>query len=428
MATSSLEQKLSRLQAKLNQERRHPAPRIPLPLDKPDTSPIGAFRPSKPAVSLTLHRPLSGPEGEDKQDKDEGLFTLSLPLRGKEVPPPPPIRQRQCLALLPHPQFPAPRSLESLELDAKLQEVMRQTGYLTLDGKKYRVAFSDLESLGEMGSGSCGQVWRMRFPPTQQLLAVKQMRRSGNREENKRILMDLDVVLKSHDCPYIVRSFGSFITGTDVFIVMELMDSCAEKLKKRIRGPIPERILGKMAVAILHALHYLKERHGVIHRDVKPSNFLLDSLGRVKLCDFGISGRLVDSRARTRGAGCAAYMAPERIDPPDPSRPDYDIRADVWSLGISMVELATGEFPYLGCHTDFEVLTRVLQEEPPALPLSLPCSPDFRSFVSDCLIKDHRKRPKYQKLLEHNFIRHYKEADVDVGAWYREVVATTELR
>ncbi|NXA57242.1 MP2K7 kinase, partial [Nothocercus julius] len=224
-------------------------------------------------------------------------------------------------------------------------------------------------------------------------------RRSGNKEENKRILMDLDVVLKSHDCPYIVQCFGTFITNTDVFIAMELMGTCAEKLKKRIQGPIPERILGKMTVAIVKALFYLKEKHGVIHRDVKPSNILLDERGQIKLCDFGISGRLVDSKAKTRSAGCAAYMAPERIDPPDPTKPDYDIRADVWSLGISLVELATGQFPYQNCKTDFEVLTKVLQEEPPRLPPAMGFSADFQAFVRDCLTKDHRKRPKYNKLL-----------------------------
>ncbi|NXX20713.1 MP2K7 kinase, partial [Podargus strigoides] len=213
---------------------------------------------------------------------------------------------------------------------------------------------------------------------------------------------------------------------TDVFIAMELMGTCAEKLKKRIQGPIPERILGKMTVAIVKALLYLKEKHGVIHRDVKPSNILLDERGQVKLCDFGISGRLVDSKAKTRSAGCAAYMAPERIDPPDPTKPDYDIRADVWSLGISLVELATGQFPYQNCKTDFEVLTKVLQEDPPLLPPAMGFSGDFQAFVRDCLTKDHRKRPKYNKLLEHTFIKRYETLEVDVASWFKDVMARTE--
>uniref|UniRef100_A0A669Q8C3 Dual specificity mitogen-activated protein kinase kinase 7 n=1 Tax=Phasianus colchicus TaxID=9054 RepID=A0A669Q8C3_PHACC len=305
----------------------------------------------------------------------------------------------------------------SIEIDQKLQEIMKQTGYLTVGGQRYQAEINDLENLGEIGSGTCGQVWKMRFRKTGHVIAVKQMRRSGNREENKRILMDLDVVLKSHDCPYIVQCFGTFITNTDVFIAMELMGTCAEKLKKRIQGPIPERILGKMTVAIVKALFYLKEKHGVIHRDVKPSNILLDERGQVKLCDFGISGRLVDSKAKTRSAGCAAYMAPERIDPPDPTKPDYDIRADVWSLGISLVELATGQFPYQNCKTDFEVLTKVLQEDPPLLPPAM---------VGMFCPTDHRKRPKYNKLLEHNFIKRYETLEVDVASWFKDVMARTE--
>uniref|UniRef100_A0A672RIB9 Dual specificity mitogen-activated protein kinase kinase 7 n=1 Tax=Sinocyclocheilus grahami TaxID=75366 RepID=A0A672RIB9_SINGR len=292
--------------------------------------------------------------------------------------------------------------------------------------QRYPAEVTDLISEGEIGSGTCGQVFKVRFKKTGHVIAVKQMRRTGNKDENKRILMDLDVVLKSHDCPYIIQCYGAIVTNTDVFIAMELMGTCAEKLKKRIQGPIPEAILGKMTVAIVKALLYLKEKHGVIHRDVKPSNILLDAKGQIKLCDFGISGRLVDSKAKTRSAGCAAYMAPERIDPPDPSKPDYDIRADVWSLGISLVELATGQFPYKNCKTDFEVLTKVLQEDPPVLPLGMGFSPDFQSFVKDCLTKDHRKRPKYHKLLEHSFIRRYEVSEVDVAGWFQTVMERTE--
>ncbi|XP_043446122.1 dual specificity mitogen-activated protein kinase kinase 7 isoform X4 [Leopardus geoffroyi] len=366
MAASSLEQKLSRLEAKLKQENREARRRIDLNLD---------ISPQRPRPTLQL--PLAN-DGGSRSPSSE-----SSPQH-----PTPPARPRHMLGL-PSTLF-TPRSMESIEIDQKLQEIMKQTGYLTIGGQRYQAEIHDLENLGEMGSGTCGQVWKMRFRKTGHVIAVKQMRRSGNKEENKRILMDLDVVLKSHDCPYIVQCFGTFITN------------------------------------IVKALYYLKEKHGVIHRDVKPSNILLDERGQIKLCDFGISGRLVDSKAKTRSAGCAAYMAPERIDPPDPTKPDYDIRADVWSLGISLVELATGQFPYKNCKTDFEVLTKVLQEEPPLLPGHMGFSGDFQSFVKDCLTKDHRKRPKYNKLLEHSFIKRYEMLEVDVASWFKDVMAKTE--
>ncbi|KAJ8679787.1 hypothetical protein QAD02_015574 [Eretmocerus hayati] len=294
------------------------------------------------------------------------------------------------------------------EVESKMQEIMKMNGILTINGQRYHTTMSQLEHLGELGNGTCGHVVKMRHKPSGVIIAVKQMRRSGNADENKRIIMDLDVVLKSHDCPYIVQCLGCFITESDVWICMELMVTCLDKLLKRSRQAVPEDFLGKVTVATVRALSYLKEKHGVIHRDVKPSNILLDESGGVKLCDFGISGRLVDSKAKTRSAGCAAYMAPERIDPPDPTKPDYDIRADVWSLGITLVELATGVFPYRDCKTDFEVLSRVVQDDPPSLPPGAPFSPEFQSFVSCCLTKNYKQRPKYNKLIEHPFIRKYE--------------------
>ncbi|XP_049885342.1 dual specificity mitogen-activated protein kinase kinase 7-like isoform X5 [Pectinophora gossypiella] len=315
------------------------------------------------------------------------------------------------------PAYP-PRSPQATETESRMREVYKVSGKLNVDGVEYRSHIDELQHLGELGSGTCGHVVKMLHKPSAAVIAVKQMRRSGNSEETKRILMDLDVVVRSHDCPYIVRCLGCFVTDADVWICMELMASCFDKLLKRLGAPIPEEILGKVTVATVNALSYLKDTHGVIHRDVKPSNILLDERGNVKLCDFGISGRLVDSKAKTRSAGCAAYMAPERIDPPDPTRPDYDIRADVWSLGISLVELATGVFPYRDCQNDFEVLTRVIADDPPQLPDDTNFTPEFKSFVSQCLTKNYRQRPKYVKLLEHPFVVKSARSSVSVGAWY----------
>ncbi|XP_051166894.1 dual specificity mitogen-activated protein kinase kinase 7-like [Leptopilina boulardi] len=314
-----------------------------------------------------------------------------------------PTRIRRLLDL-PVLQMLPPKMYDS-EFELKLQEIMKMNGILNINGQKYQTEMKDLEHLGELGNGTCGHVVRMKHKPSGVVIAVKQMRRSGNAEENKRIIMDLDVVLKSHDCPYIVQCLGCFITESDVWICMELMATCLDKLLKNGRQAIPESFLGKVTVATVKALSYLKEKHGVIHRDVKPSNILLDNEGGVKLCDFGISGRLVDSKAKTRSAGCAAYMAPERIDPPDPTKPDYDIRADVWSLGITLVELATGVFPYRDCKTDFEVLSRVVQDDPPSLPPDALFSKEFRNFVNCCLTKNYKHRPKYHKLMEHPFIK-----------------------
>lgn len=347
----------------------------------------------------------------EMRNQREGTFNPSGLGSARRSRPPPIFANNKVLS------FP-PRSPHTTETEIRLREVYKISGKLKLNGEEYHSRIDDLQHLGELGSGTCGHVVKMLHKPSSTVIAVKQMRRSGNSEETKRILMDLEIVVRSYACPYIVRCLGCFVTDADVWICMELMASCFDKLLKRLGAPIPEAILGKVTVATVNALSYLKNTHDVIHRDVKPSNILLDERGNIKLCDFGISGRLVDSKAKTRSAGCAAYMAPERIDPPDPNRPDYDIRADVWSLGISLVELATGVFPYRDCQNDFEVLTRVIEQDPPQLPEDCDFSSEFKSFVSQCLTKNYRQRPKYNKLLEHPFVVKSERSNVSVSSWY----------
>lgn len=332
-----------------------------------------------------------------------------------------PVRPRKSLNL----PVVAQHTVAETETDKKLKKIMKQTGILTINNQAYKTDIQDLKHIGDLGNGTSGHVVKMQHIPSGTVIAVKQMRRTGNTEENKRILMDLDVVLKSHDCQYIVQCLGCFVRDPDVWICMELMAMCFDKLLKLSKRPVPEKILGKVTVATVKALSYLKEKHGVIHRDVKPSNILIDERGNIKLCDFGISGRLVDSKANTRSAGCAAYMAPERIDP---KKPKYDIRADVWSLGITLVELATARSPYEGCNTDFEVLTKVLDSDPPCLPRDKGFSSDFHDFVRKCLTKNHQERPKYPELLEQPFIKTYELTFVDIPLWFRSVVETSGIR
>ncbi|XP_074647496.1 dual specificity mitogen-activated protein kinase kinase 4-like [Tubulanus polymorphus] len=283
----------------------------------------------------------------------------------------------------------------------------------------YDFTSEDLDDLGEIGRGHYGTVNKMQHSISDTVMAVKRIRSTVDEREQSQLLMDLEVVMKSSDCPYIVQFYGALFKEGDCWICMQLMSISLDKFYKFIywtlERSIPEKILGKIVVATVKALNYLKEKLKIIHRDVKPSNILLDRSGNIKLCDFGISGQLVDSIAKSRDAGCRPYMAPERIDPRASSR-GYDVRSDVWSLGITLYELATGKFPYPKWNSVFDQLTQVVQGNAPQLDhRENGYSRDFVSFVNTCLTKDEKTRPKYNKLLEHPFIKYYEHADIIVS-------------
>lgn len=177
----------------------------------------------------------------------------------------------------------------------------------------------------------------------------------------------------------------------------------------------------------MKALHYLHSQLKVIHRDVKPSNILINRQGQVKMCDFGISGYLVDSVAKTIDAGCKPYMAPERIDPQGTSVSNYDIRSDVWSLGISLIEMATGKFPYAIWRTPFEQLKQVVTEASPKLPPGEFSAP-FNELISICLQKNVRQRPNYEQLLANAFIVEHLNKEIDVAKFVGEILALRDAQ
>ncbi|KAK7113346.1 dual specificity mitogen-activated protein kinase kinase 4-like isoform X3 [Littorina saxatilis] len=304
--------------------------------------------------------------------------------------------------------------------------IERSSGKLQISpGAIYDFTADDMQDLGEIGRGNYGTVNKMMHKKTGTVMAVKRIRSTVEEREQKQLLMDLDVVMRSNNCCYIVQFYGALFKEGDCWICMELMETSLDKFYKFVYGEmqssIPEEILGKVTVATLKALNYLKEQLKIIHRDVKPSNILLDRKGAIKLCDFGISGHLVDSIAKSRDAGCRPYMAPERIDPRASSH-GYDVRSDVWSLGITLMELATGRFPYPKWVSVFDQLQQVVQGTAPRLQHDQTFSEEFVTFINRCLTKDEKQRPKYNKLLDESFIKRYEELEVDVATYVCDVL------
>ncbi|KOS23383.1 Dual specificity protein kinase FUZ7 [Escovopsis weberi] len=182
----------------------------------------------------------------------------------------------------------------------------------------------ELEVIKELGHGNGGTIIHVE--------AKKEMRR--------RIVRELQIMHGCHS-EFIVTFYGAFLNhNNDVIMCMEYMDVGSLDTVSKIMGPIRVDVLGKIAEATLGGLTYLYTKHHIMHRDIKPSNVLVNSKGNIKLCDFGVSGELVNSIADTF-VGTSTYMAPERIQ-----GERYTVKSDVWSFGLTIMELAIGKFPF----------------------------------------------------------------------------------
>ena len=169
-------------------------------------------------------------------------------------------------------------------------------------------------------------------------------------------------------------------------------------------GPVRVDVLGKIAESILGGLVYLYEAHRIMHRDIKPSNVVVNSRGNIKLCDFGVATETVNSVANTF-VGTSTYMAPERIQ-----GGAYSVKSDVWSVGLTIMELAVGRFPFdsseaaagdrasAGPMGILDLLQTIVHEPAPKLPKSEAFPPILDDFVAKTLLKDPEERPTPREL------------------------------
>ncbi|XWS17445.1 hypothetical protein CRYUN_Cryun33cG0068400 [Craigia yunnanensis] len=276
----------------------------------------------------------------------------------------------------------------------------------------------DIDAIKVIGKGNGGVVQLVQHKWTDRFFVLKIIQLNIEESARKQ-LVNMLKINKSFQCPYVVVCYQSFCTNGAISIILEYMDggSLADFLKK-VKS-ISEPYLAAIFKQVLKGLMYLHHERHIIHRDLKPSNLLLNQKGEVKINDFGVSAILTSSSGRANTfVGTYNYMSPERI-----IGGSYGITADIWSLGLVLLECATGKFPYSppeqaeGWTNIFELMEEIVEQPPPCAP-SDQFSPEFCSFISACLQKDPKERKSSHELLALPFLNMYDDLDVDLSSYF----------
>lgn len=263
----------------------------------------------------------------------------------------------------------------------------------------------------KLGQGSFGAVYRGIHKATGIELAIKEIKDAAEREEAVEEIKNEVDILKKCQHNSVVSYYGTIKSGSDIWI---LMDYCAlgsiRDMMITCNLPLTEAQIRFVTFHTLLALIYLHSRN-IVHRDVKAANILLNQQAQVKIADFGVSDRLQDLAEGTRkleAVGTPLWMAPEVIN-----KKGHDSKCDIWSLGITMIEMADGVPPNAEVPL-FRAMRMVTNPQVPSPTFREPdeWSPEIRDFVAKCLQKDPSVRPSAAELITHPFLQQQSSPDV----------------
>jgi len=275
------------------------------------------------------------------------------------------------------------------------KEVKEETLETLVNKDNPHDVFVDVIKIGE---GAAGEVFVAMNAKTRQKVAIKKM---ALNDESVELLVTEISIMKSSAHPNIVTYYDTYVTGNEIWVVMEYMgNGClTEVLDQWEFCQMNEGQIAYVCRETLKALAFIHSLHR-IHRDIKSDNILLNEVGDVKIADFGYAAQLTQKKAlRNTVVGTPYWMAPELI-----RGQDYGIKVDVWSLGIMLMEMAEGEPPYME-FPPLRALFLITTKGIPDLRKPQNWSEDFRDFLRCCLIKDYDDRPDAEQLLKHPFLK-----------------------
>ena len=237
----------------------------------------------------------------------------------------------------------------------------------------------DYKLLERIGKGSFGQVFKACYSQNpSRLVAIKVLDMDTDEEAIEDVRKEI-AILSKFDSNLITKYHTSVLVGTKLWVVMEYAGGGSIR-HLLASGVIPEPAIAVISLQVVQALVYLHDTAKIIHRDIKAANILLTIRGTIQLCDFGVAGQLANKNRRNSFVGTPYWMAPEIIQ-----RQEYDTRADIWSLGITVIEMATGNPPFAD-QEPRRALFLIPKSRPPKL--SGDFSGAMKEFIAVCLKED----------------------------------------
>lgn len=278
-----------------------------------------------------------------------------------------------------------------------------------MEKKIFPTQAADYDLLEEIGRGSFAVVYRGICKPFNETVAIKRLDLDSINNNLTNVSAEAQL-MRLVDHPNVINAYCSFIVDHFLWVIMPYMDggSCLHLMKLRYQEGLEEAVIAVILKETLKGLDYLHQQQQM-HRDVKAGNILIDASGAVKLSDFGTSACMFNrgdrQRCRKTLTGSPCWMAPEVLE----EKNGYDCSADIWSFGITALELAHGHAPF-SKYPPQKVLLMTMTSAAPCLDREKDkhFSKAFKDVIKICLNKEPSKRPTTEKLLKHPFFKHTK--------------------